>query len=79
MLVVASLGLEMRIVTELTVLELRGHSRVTTSLERTNEGHGYDCCTLVILDRVELVYFGQLRKDTSSTRSQIIIVCNLYM
>ena len=48
---IASLGLEMRIVTELTVLELRGHA------------YGYECCILVILDRIELAYCGQLRKD----------------
>ena len=37
----------------------------TTSLERgtqanwvvNSEGRGYDCCALVILDRVELAYF----------------------
>ena len=66
-MVVASLSLGTRIVTELTVLELRGHAYGCgkARTRRTIEGRDYDCCALVIQDRIELAYFGQLRKDSA--------------
>ena len=65
-MVVASLGLGTRIVTELTVLELRGHGKANINNElMRGVATTVTCSSSWNQDRVELEYFEQLKKDST--------------